>query len=158
MNGKNAGIRDDSAANENANDCANLQDQTNYCNLLRVNVEPYDCIEQSQVQSGTPALSSNETEKADTALRLDRQCSREHCHGTPDLLDSKENQYSNILLSSMQDLTRDLKTQYAKPVPEYQRLLDIHGLDSVRKSRYKQGTDAEHEYDTLSPITRQEVT
>ena len=260
-NEEKAGFIDDSAANEYAtvNDCAKPQDQSNHCNHLLVDVDPYNSIDQPLVRSDTPVFedkrspneakiadeysivipkslrkdnriiaksdeiinetkedeyatiipkserkkndtsctktnkidsslteeyasvipkskrnidgdkecSTDKTDKrnaleqadfADIAMRLEGHRMREQWHSTPDLLNSKGNQYSNILLSSMQDLTSDVKSQHAKPVPKDQRLLDIHGLDSVRTSRYKQGADAEHEYDTPSPIIRRKVT
>ena len=95
------------------------------------------------------------TDFADIALRLERHRQRDHWHSTPDLLNPTGNQYSNILLSSMHDLSGD--SQFSKPVPDDQRLLDIHGLDSVRRKELAHGAAVGHEYDVICPIQRRKV-
>ena len=92
---------------------------------------------------------------ADIVLRLERHRQRDQWHSTPDLLNPTGNQYSNILLSSMHDLSGD--SQFSKPVPNDQRLLDIHGLDCVRGKELAQGAAAGHEYDVICPIQRRKV-
>ena len=97
------------------------------------------------------------TDFADIALRLERHRAREQWHSTPDLLNATGNQYSNILLSSMHDLSNDSKSQYPKPAPKDQRLFDIHGLDNVRSSDFTIVGDVGHEYDTPYSIQRRKV-
>ena len=70
----------------------------------------------------------------------------ESFHVTPDQNKAVTNEYSTVVPRSSRSATIDMNCEYAKPIPRMQRLLDIHGLDSVKTTT--------HEYDTPSPLNK----